>query len=87
MGKVWNRSGTKSALFWSEIESGFRDLTGKELTFFLGVMLLKIACTRHVLANIAPNARVKPMDIIQARALKGRKEGGTHELSPSNNIK
>ena len=42
-------------------------------TFFLGVMLLKMACTRQVFANIAPNARVKPMDMIQARALKGKK--------------
>ena len=31
-------------------------------------MLLNIAWTRHVLANIAPNARVKPIDMIQARA-------------------
>ena len=36
-------------------------------------MLLKMACTRHVLANIAPKARVKPMDMIQARAFKRKK--------------
>ena len=36
-------------------------------------MLLKMACTRHVLANIAPNARVKPTDMIQARAFKRKK--------------
>lgn len=41
----------------------------QNLTFFLGVILLKMAWTRHVLANIAPNARVKPMDMTQARAL------------------
>ena len=44
-----------------------------KVTFFLGVMLLKMACTLQVFANIAPNARVKPMDMIQARALKGKK--------------
>lgn len=47
----------------------FRFTEDQNLTFFLGVILLKMAWTRHVLANIAPNARVKPMDMTQARAL------------------
>ena len=40
------------------------------VTFFFGEILLKMAWTRHVLVNIAPNAKVKPIHIIQARAWK-----------------
>jgi hypothetical protein len=42
-------------------------------TFLRGVMLLNIVCTLHVLANMAPNARVKPIESIQARAYKSIK--------------
>ena len=31
------------------------------LTFLFNLMLVKIACTRHVLLNMAPKANVKPI--------------------------
>ena len=41
-------------------------------TFLLSLMLVKMACTLHVLLNIAPNDKVKPIESTQQRACHNR---------------
>lgn len=57
--------------------------TGSFQTFLLSLILVKMACTLHVLLNIAPNERVNPMHITQVRACSEQGEylWRTHEAS------